>query len=108
MTTYFVDSSVKKSGDGLTPETAFKTEKEVWNIIESNAPQHIDYNDYIRNKIISPASICRNCKGTRLTYDFDKAIYICDCCGTMYYRVLGKMIEGVRVHWLGDEIKKEK
>ena len=40
MTTYFVDSSVKKSGDGLTPETAFKTEKEAWNIIERNAPQN--------------------------------------------------------------------
>ena len=56
--------------------------------------------------MISPASICRNCKGTNLTYDLDKAIYICDCCKTKYLRVLGKIVEpGVRVHWLGDEIK---
>ena len=55
----------------------------------------------------SPIGMCRNCRGTRLTYDFDKAIYICDNCGTKYHRVLGKMVEGVRVHWLGDEIKGE-
>ena len=48
--------------------------------------------------------MCRSCKGTNLTYDFDKAIYTCDLCGTMYQRVLGKKIEGVRVHWLGNEI----
>jgi len=55
--------------------------------------------------MVSPANMCRSCKWTKLTYDFDKAIYICDCCGTKYVRVLGKKIEGVRVHWLGDEIK---
>ena len=55
--------------------------------------------------MISPANMCRNCHGTELTYDFDKAIYTCDCCKTKYLRVLGKMVEGVRVHWLGDEMK---
>jgi hypothetical protein len=34
MTTYFVDRNVKKSGDGLTMETAFKTEDEAWDVIE--------------------------------------------------------------------------
>ena len=53
--------------------------------------------------MISPASICRSCKGTNLTFDFDKAIYTCDCCGTMYHRVLGQMVDGVRIHWLGAE-----
>ena len=42
MTTYFVDSSVKKSGDGLTPETAFKTEEEAYDIIDRNAPQNVE------------------------------------------------------------------
>ena len=41
MTTYFVDHFVKKSGDGLTWKTAFKTEKEAWDIIECNSPQNV-------------------------------------------------------------------
>ncbi len=41
MTTYFVDRNVKKSGDGLTMETALKTEDEAWDVIESNAPQNV-------------------------------------------------------------------
>lgn len=40
MTNYFVDYRVKKSGDGLTFETAFKTEKEAWDIIDRNAQQY--------------------------------------------------------------------
>ena len=39
MTTYFVDKSVKKSGDGLTWETAFKTEDEAYDLMERDAPQ---------------------------------------------------------------------
>lgn len=41
MTTYFVDQNVKKSGNGLTFETAFKTEEEAWDIIKHNAPQNV-------------------------------------------------------------------
>ncbi len=37
MTTYFVDSSVKKSGDGLTWETALKTESEAVVLIKRRA-----------------------------------------------------------------------
>ena len=44
MTTYFVDYKVKKSGDGLTMKTAFKTEKEAWDIVEHNTPQNIEFN----------------------------------------------------------------
>ena len=55
--------------------------------------------------MISPPNMCRNCKGTELTYDFDKAIYTCDFCGTKYIREYVKTIEGVRIYWLGDEIK---
>ncbi len=61
--------------------------------------------DEEENNIVSPANMCRNCRGTNLTYDFDKAIYTCDCCKTEYARVLGKMVDGVRVHWLGVKIK---
>ena len=62
-------------------------------------------NDEEENNIVSPANMCRSCKGTSLTYDYDTAVYTCDCCKTKYVRVIGKMVDGVRVHWLGDEIK---
>jgi len=42
MTMYFVDETVEESGDGLTPETAFKTEDEACDIIERNAPQRVE------------------------------------------------------------------
>ncbi len=45
MTTYFVDSSVKKSGDGLTWQTAFKSANEAWDIMERNAPQNVEVVD---------------------------------------------------------------
>ena len=55
--------------------------------------------------MISPANMCRNCPSTSLTYDFDKAIYICNSCKTKYVRTLVKIVEGVRIYWLGDEIR---
>ncbi len=48
-TTYFVDYNIKKSGDGLTLETAFKTDEEAWDIIERNAPQNVEI-DFIPGK----------------------------------------------------------
>ena len=62
-------------------------------------------NDEVEYNIVSPANMCRNCKGTSLTYNYDTAVYTCDCCKTRYARVLGKIVNGVRVHWLGVKIK---
>ena len=53
----------------------------------------------------SHPNTCRNCMRTGLSYDIDTAVYTCGSCGIKYKRVLGQIVKGVRVYWLGKEIK---
>ena len=74
MTTYFVDSSIKKSGDGLTLETAFKDADEAWDIVKRNAPQNQTFTiekekDKEMSKILNPLKLIDRLKARFRLWD---------------------------------------